>query len=76
MYPTNFWLYKALARAIYSRAPILALDDTLSAVDTTTAAAILDRLFGQNGILQSSNVTVIMVTSLRELLYFVKQKKD
>ena len=72
MYVTNVCLPKALARAIYSRAPILALDDSLSAIDTTTSRAILNRLFGESGLLKNSNVTVIMVTSLRELLLFVK----
>ncbi|KAI1841095.1 hypothetical protein JX266_012688 [Neoarthrinium moseri] len=52
----------ALARAIYSRKPILVLDDILSALDNATAALILKRLLGKDGLLCSMGVTVILAT--------------
>ncbi|KAG6855558.1 hypothetical protein H0H87_001039 [Tephrocybe sp. NHM501043] len=39
----------ALARAVYSRARWVVLDDPLSAVDSGTAGAIVERLFGERG---------------------------
>ncbi|KAI1857175.1 uncharacterized protein JN550_013412 [Neoarthrinium moseri] len=52
----------ALARAVYSRKPILVLDDMLSALDNATAALILKRLLGKDGLLCSMGVTVILAT--------------
>ena len=45
-----------LARALMNQAPILVLDDTLSAVDNETESAILD------GIRSTKNQTTILVT--------------
>lgn len=58
----------ALARAIYSRAPVIVLDDVLSALDVTTASIILNRLLGPNGLLIQTGATVIMTTNIREHL--------
>lgn len=44
----------------------MVLDDPLSAVDAPTATLILQRLFGENGIVRRSNATVIMTTSVRK----------
>ncbi len=63
---TNLCFYQALARAAYARASMIVLDDPLSAVDAPTATFILQRLFGENGILRSPNTTVIMTTSSRK----------
>src|SRR6202012_2024014 len=40
---------KALARAVYSRCPILLLDDCLSALDRKTRRLVVDRLLGTDG---------------------------
>ncbi|TQS34482.1 hypothetical protein Golomagni_05130 [Golovinomyces magnicellulatus] len=52
----------ALARAVYSRASILVLDDIISALDHTTALSIIVKLFGPEGLLKSQGRTVIMAT--------------
>ncbi|KAK5996562.1 ABC multidrug transporter B [Cladobotryum mycophilum] len=58
----------ALARAIYSRKPILVLDDVFSALDRRTSRAVFSRLLGLNGLLRKSGTTVIMVTHSLEHL--------
>ncbi|KAG8825602.1 hypothetical protein FRC17_008601 [Serendipita sp. 399] len=50
----------ALARAVYSRAPLVLLDDPFSALDGETAAQVFTRLLGANGLLR--NVSVLLVT--------------
>lgn len=56
-------LRQALARAVYCEAAVLVLDDALSAVDTETSSKIMNRLFGENGLLKGLNVTIVMTTS-------------
>lgn len=56
----------ALARAIYSRADIILLDDILGALDTKTQATIMSRLFGEAGILRKLQTTVVLVTHARQ----------
>jgi ABC-type multidrug transport system fused ATPase/permease subunit len=51
----------ALARAVYSRAKILLLDDVLGALDATTRRKVFDRLFGDKGLLRGST-TVVLAT--------------
>lgn len=58
----------SLARAIYSRAPVIILDDVLSALDSDTAQLILNRLLGEDGLLTQTGTTVIMTTNIREHL--------
>jgi ABC-type multidrug transport system fused ATPase/permease subunit len=41
----------ALARAVYSRAPVMLLDDPLSAVDAHVGKALFSRLLGPSGLL-------------------------
>lgn len=53
---------KALARSIYSRKPILLLDDVFSALDNTTARLVFKRLLGEDGILRKSGATVVLAT--------------
>ncbi|KAK1991372.1 putative multidrug resistance protein MDR [Colletotrichum falcatum] len=53
----------ALARSVYSRKPILLLDDVFSALDNTTARLVFNRLFGEGGILRKSGITVVLATS-------------
>lgn len=51
----------SLARAIYSDADILILDDVLSAVDNHVSGAIVENVFGAEGILAGK--TVVMATN-------------
>lgn len=53
---------QALARAIYSRAPILILDDILSALDQSTAKLIFSRLLATDGLLKRQGRTVVLAT--------------
>jgi ATP-binding cassette, subfamily C (CFTR/MRP), member 1 len=52
----------ALARAVYSRSPILILDDTFSGLDAETEDSIFTRLLGKRGLLRQHGVTVLLVT--------------
>lgn len=52
----------ALARAVYSRNEIILLDDVFSALDTTTSTAIFNNLLKLNGLLRSSNPTIVLTT--------------
>lgn len=52
----------ALARAVYSKASVVVLDDMISALDPTTASFIVKHLFGPDGLLKSQGRTLIMAT--------------
>ncbi|RFU32078.1 hypothetical protein B7463_g4239, partial [Scytalidium lignicola] len=52
----------ALARAVYSRRSIIALDDVLSAVDPRTETLIVERLLGKSGLFKKLGTTVILAT--------------
>ncbi|GFF77533.1 hypothetical protein IFM62136_09593 [Aspergillus lentulus] len=52
----------ALARAVYARAPLVVLDDTLSALDARTEKLVFDRLLSKTGLFQRLGATVILVT--------------
>ncbi|ETS74387.1 hypothetical protein PFICI_14253 [Pestalotiopsis fici W106-1] len=60
----------SLARAVYSRAPIMLLDDVIAALDVNTQVTVMSRLFGESGLLRSFDSTVLFVThSARFLSY-------
>ncbi|OQV08053.1 hypothetical protein CLAIMM_12380 [Cladophialophora immunda] len=52
----------ALARAVYSKAPILVLDDVFSGLDNDTEELIFKKLFSRSGPLRRQRTTVILVT--------------
>lgn len=52
----------SLARAIYARKPVLAIDDMLAGLDNTTEKLVFNRVFGPEGILRKSGATVILAT--------------
>ncbi|EWC46461.1 hypothetical protein DRE_04404 [Drechslerella stenobrocha 248] len=52
----------ALARAVYSRKPILLLDDIFSGLDAATGEYICNRLLGPGGLLRRNNNTVLLAT--------------
>lgn len=62
----------ALARAVYSRAPIMLLDDVLSALDPNTQVTVMSRLFGKSGLLRGTDVTVLLVTHASEFIFLPK----
>ncbi|KAJ5698780.1 hypothetical protein N7462_000785 [Penicillium macrosclerotiorum] len=58
----------SLARAVYSRAPTLILDDVFSGLDTKSVSAISTRLLAPNGHFRESGRTVILATHNHRLL--------
>ncbi|KAJ6013292.1 ABC transporter FUM19 [Penicillium herquei] len=58
----------ALARAVYSRQPIVVLDDVASGLDSRTTALISARLFGKGGYFRQHGITVVLATHSRQLL--------
>ncbi len=59
----------ALARACYSRADVLLLDDPLSAVDPRVGRTLFDRAIGPQGIMRGS--TRVLVTHQRQVGVYV-----
>ncbi|AOA60656.1 ABC type transmembrane transporter of MRP/CFTR family [Komagataella phaffii CBS 7435] len=57
----------SIARAVYSRADIIILDDILSAVDTHVGKHIMDRVLSKNGLLKTK--TRILTTNTIPILY-------
>ncbi|KAI0124124.1 P-loop containing nucleoside triphosphate hydrolase protein [Xylariales sp. AK1849] len=53
----------ALARAVYTRAPVLILDDPLNGLDGRTETAVLEALLGPQGLLRKQETLVIWATS-------------
>ncbi|KAK2608934.1 hypothetical protein QQS21_002510 [Conoideocrella luteorostrata] len=53
----------SLARALYSRNPLMILDDVLTGLDRTTEASILTAVFDVGGILKRSKSTVVLATN-------------
>ncbi|TQS33708.1 hypothetical protein Golomagni_05936, partial [Golovinomyces magnicellulatus] len=58
----------ALARSLYSRRPILLLDDVFSALDKPTQKSVSDALFKPSGICRRRGTTVVLATHSIEIL--------
>ncbi|KFX93901.1 hypothetical protein O988_06581 [Pseudogymnoascus sp. VKM F-3808] len=58
----------ALARAVYSKKPIMLFDDIFSGLDPVTEETIFRSLLGANGILRGESITVILATHAVHLL--------
>jgi len=56
----------ALARAIYTRAPIIILDDPFNGLDGRTETAILEAVLGVQGLLRKHKTLVVWATSTSE----------
>ncbi|KAJ3531278.1 hypothetical protein NM208_g8949 [Fusarium decemcellulare] len=52
----------SLARAVYSRRSLIVLDDVLSGLDPTTEQALVERVFGPDGLLRKHAITVVLAT--------------
>ncbi|KAK3403550.1 P-loop containing nucleoside triphosphate hydrolase protein [Sordaria brevicollis] len=63
----------SLARAIYSRAPVIILDDVMSGLDPATAKEITARLFSRQGHLRKAGVSVILATHNMRLLPYMDE---
>ncbi|KAI1076073.1 ABC multidrug transporter [Whalleya microplaca] len=53
----------SFARALYSRNPVMILDDVLTGLDRTTERRILDAVFGPTGLLKQLGTTVVLATN-------------
>lgn len=54
---------QSFARALYSRNPVMILDDVLTGLDRATERHIIDSVFGPDGLLQILNTTVVLATN-------------
>ncbi|KAF7716519.1 Uncharacterized protein PECH_005196 [Penicillium ucsense] len=61
----------SLARAVYSRAPTVLLDDVFSGLDNKTMVTIMTRLLASGGHFRESGKTVIFATHNHRLLPYV-----
>lgn len=57
----------ALARAVYSRLPVVILDDVLSGLDSKTARFIIDRLFAGDAYFRKAGISVVLATHNRKI---------
>ncbi|KHO01326.1 ABC transporter [Metarhizium album ARSEF 1941] len=53
----------SLARALYSRNPLVILDDVLTGLDRKTEASVLEAVFDAGGILEKAESTVVLATN-------------
>ncbi|KAL7917975.1 ABC transporter [Trichoderma austrokoningii] len=60
----------SLARALYSRSPLIILDDVFTGLDRTTEASILEAIFDAGGILNKIKSTVVLATNSASHLRF------
>ncbi|THY55077.1 multidrug resistance-like protein [Aureobasidium pullulans] len=67
------YLYKALARCVYSKAKLMLFDDSLRGLDAGTKQAVFQRVFGPKGLLRQHGITLLMVSSSREYSDFTDQ---
>lgn len=56
----------ALARAIYTKAPIIILDDPFNGLDGRTETAVLEAVLGRQGLLRKQKTIVVWATSTSE----------
>lgn len=52
----------ALARAVYARESVVALDDILSALDARTEKLVFERLLSKDGLLRQLGATIVLAT--------------
>lgn len=61
----------ALARAIYTKAPIIILDDPFNGLDGRTETAVLEAVLGRQGLLREQKTLVVWATSTGELMCMI-----
>lgn len=62
------YIIQALARALYSRKPLLIIDDVFSGLDRTTQRRIWNRVFGPIGLLRRQGSAAVLATQYLEHL--------
>lgn len=55
--------HQSLARALYSKAPVMILDNVLVGLDATTEKSIVESVFGTQGLIRLCSTTVILTTN-------------
>lgn len=63
----------ALARAVYSRARLVLLDDSFSALDGKTQDQVIHNLLGRDGIFRKLGVTVVWCTTATRMFRFANE---
>ncbi|PWY93092.1 multidrug resistance-associated protein [Aspergillus sclerotioniger CBS 115572] len=63
----------ALARALYSRHPIILLDDVFSGLDSKSISHIFSTLFAKDGFLREAGRSVILATHTQSLLPYADE---
>ncbi|KAK6073944.1 ABC transporter [Seiridium cupressi] len=63
----------AIARALYSRKERMIFDDVTSALDSRTLSAVVDNVFGRNGILRSKGMSAVLATHAVRILQLVDE---
>ncbi|KAK6081153.1 ABC transporter [Seiridium cupressi] len=63
----------AIARALYSRKERMIFDDVTSALDSRTLSAVVDNVFGRNGILRSKGMSAVLATHAVQILQLVDE---
>ncbi|PNY23537.1 ABC transporter [Tolypocladium capitatum] len=58
----------ALARGLYSRKPLLLVDDVLSSLDATTRHLVWNRVFGPSGLCRSTGTAVVLASHFLGML--------
>ncbi|EGX89739.1 ABC transporter, putative [Cordyceps militaris CM01] len=58
----------SLARALFSRKPIVFVDDVLSGLDWATQRFVWDQVFGPAGLLRKNGITVVLATHALHLI--------
>ena len=55
-------ILKAIARAIYARQKLAVFDDVFSGLDAVTEERVFRRVFGKQGLLKQTGVSVLLAT--------------
>ncbi|KAK9783102.1 putative Multidrug resistance-associated protein [Seiridium cardinale] len=63
----------AIARALYSRKERMIFDDVTSALDSRTLSAVVENVFGRNGIIRSKGMSVVLATHAVQILQLVDE---
>ncbi|UKZ84066.1 hypothetical protein TrVFT333_011882 [Trichoderma virens FT-333] len=61
----------ALARAIYSKLPVIILDDIMSGFDSQTTGNILASLFSKTGYFRKAGISVVLATHSQRILPYM-----
>ncbi len=55
-------MVQSLARALFSRKPVIFVDDVLGGLDWGTQRLVWEKVFGPDGLLRRNGTTVVLAT--------------